>query len=40
MFQLQQDVTDTAFLAQLDQALLQTQAGRVVDGAELEDRNH
>ena len=29
-----------SFFAQIDQALLQAQAGGVVDGAELEDRDH
>ena len=37
MFEQQQDVADASFFAQLDQALLQAEAGGVVDGAELED---
>ena len=40
MFEQQQDVADAAFFAQFDEALLQAQAGGVVDGAELEDRDH
>jgi hypothetical protein len=37
MFEQKEDVADTAFLAQFDQALLQAQAGGVIHGAELED---
>jgi hypothetical protein len=40
VFEQQQNVTDAAFFAQFDQALLQAQACGVVDGAELEDRDH
>jgi hypothetical protein len=40
VFEQQQNVTDAAFFAQFDQASLQAQACGVVDGAELEDRDH
>ena len=39
MFEQKQNVADAAFLAQFHQALLQAQAGRVVNRAELEDGN-
>ena len=37
VFEQKKNVADAAFLAQFDQALLQAQAGGVIDGAELED---
>ena len=37
MFEQKKDVTDAAFLVQIDQALLQAQAGGVIHGTELED---
>ena len=39
VFEQKQDVADAPFLAQFDQALLKTQAGSVVNRAELEDGN-
>ena len=36
MFEQEQDVADFVFFAQGDQLLLQAQAGRVVDSAELD----
>ncbi len=39
VFQQEKDVADLLFFAQSDQLLLQAQAGGVVDGAELDERN-
>jgi hypothetical protein len=36
MFQQDQDIADLLFFAQVDQLLLQAQAGGVFDGAELD----
>ena len=40
MFEQQQDIADAVFLAQFDEALLQAQAGGVIERAELEDGDH
>jgi hypothetical protein len=40
VFEEQKDIANTAFFAQVNEALLQAQADSVVDGAELEHGNH
>ena len=40
VFEQQQDIADAAFFAQVDEALLQAEAGGVVNRSELEDGDH
>jgi hypothetical protein len=40
VFEQKQDIADLFFFAERDQLLLQAEACGVVDGAELDDRDH
>ena len=40
VLQQRQRISDSAFFAQINQRLLQTQSGGVINGAELENGNH